>query len=244
MAESLTIGAIRFRKKLAEDDLIEYWTAKDHDLDRHVLIHLHKDATGDEASPIEFQRLSFIDAARTMAAFDHRHIAKLLTYGRMEDGRPYLTTPRYRFRLREFFADDEGEDFGRAERWVFKLTYALADIHTRNYVHGRLSQDAVFLSGGRDEIKLAGFHGAAGLENTDRPSPANDVFQLGLLAYRLLVGRYPGAAAERPSAANPAISKALEGWIVRCLAQNAERRPADGAEALAALVAIRGENES
>lgn len=229
------LGAIEPEKRLAGDASGEYWLAYDRDLDRDCLLRLHLDSDAADAEPMEFQRLRFIETARALASLDHANIARVLDYGVGPEGQPYLVLPRYPRRLTERLREDDPLELDFAIRLLDETCTGLAAAHREGLVHGALTPSSIFLCDAAPFIRLTGFYGQAGRQDKGRPESVDDVFQLGVLAYRLLSGRAPTADAPRPSVLNPALSPNLEAWTMCCLAQDRAIRPDAAPEALEIL---------
>ncbi len=229
------IGEIRPDRRLAGDATGEYWLARDRNLDRDCLLRLHIDAGDEAAEPIELQRLRFIEAARALASIDHATVARVLDYGVGPDGRPYMVLPAYPRRLTERLADPEPLDLKLAKQLIKELCTGLAVAHAQGVTHGGLTPSAIFLCDRAPHVRLANFYGGIGNSDKARPRTADDIFQLGHLAYRLLSGRPPVADAASPCTLNPALSPVLGAWTMRCLARDPAIRPDAAPAALAQL---------
>jgi len=229
------IGALKPEKRLAADGLWEIWLARDLDLAAPRLVVRHTDSTDPAAEPAELQRLRFLDAARALARIEHRNVARILDFRREADGVPVWVMPGYRRRLTERLAQDSAPDREEAQRLLDGVSAGLAAAHAENVFHGALGPESVLLAGAEATPKLYGFYGGVGRSDSGRPAAVADVFQLGLLAYRLFAGKSPAANAPRPSALAPGLPPSLEEWIMSCLARDPAKRPQTGAAALDAF---------
>ncbi len=220
------IGAFRAERRLVRDRTGEYWLARDRDLDRYCLLRLHTPSVSERAPPIDRQQLSFALEARALAAVDHPNVARLLDHGLDLSGRPFIVLPAYPKRLTERLDQTPSLDVAHGTRIMLDISAALAAVHAAGFAHGALGPEHVFLRERPPYAKLLGFSEMAG-----GAAAAADVFQLGLLAFRVLAGAAPSAGV-LPSDLAPDIAPALERWIVRCLSREPEARPQSGAAAL------------
>lgn len=228
-------GSLEAEERLNEDAAGEYWRAFDRNLDRKCLVRLHLDAEDATAEPVELQRLRFIAAARALAGIDHANVARILDYGVADDGRPFMVHPFYPQRLSERLADAGPLPLHIAARYLDEVCAGLAAAHAASVTHGALTPAEIFLCDIRPHVRLVGFYGDVGRSDRRRPGPADDIRQLGRLAYRLLSGQAATEDAPPLRDRNPALPPGLTTWTMDCLAADAARRPASAATARASL---------
>ena len=196
-----------------------------------------------------------------LAAVEHHGLVPLVDFGHLADGRRFVARP---------FVEgvDLSQHWGPARMLgdlvalLVDLLTALQVLHKAGFVHGDLKPRNVLvtpegqavltdfgLSRPREESRpgeLAGgtwFYAAPELLLGAQPSPASDLFALGVLVHELHVGeRRPAAEfyAEFPrrsfleAAGTPPerLPKLLRTWTLRLLGTDPNDRPADAAEAL------------
>ena len=179
------------------------------------------------ASPSERER--FFAEARLLADITHRGVVKVLSFGTLPDGRPYLAMEKL---VGESLATrltrgrlTLGESFN-----VFgQLVSAVAELHQRGLVHRDLKPENVMLvNGGRFAVLLdfgiakpldspastvtraGGVRGTPAYMAPERffgspASPASDIYELAVVKYAMLVGRLPWNVFTDPEARlNPA----------------------------------------
>lgn len=116
----------------------------------------------------------------------------------------------------------------------------LAEIHAAGWVHGDLAPKHVFLTrgrSGRETVKLIDFGAAAPIEERSdgKLSPANDVFALGAMLARALVGSAQPSRDDLPQSA-------LGELLARTLDPNPTLRPA-AVDLVRELLRVREEGE-
>jgi serine/threonine-protein kinase len=214
----------------------------------------------------------FVAERQILSDFAHPNIARLLDGGATDDGRPFLVMEKVDGEPLTDWADDRRAGVGERLRLFLQVTDAVQEAHRRLVVHRDLKPSNVLVDRG-GQVKLLDF-GIAKLvdpaaEELDLtrlgPYPltrrwaspeqvrgevvttSSDVYQLGLILYRLLGGAAPfGDEREAPHPARPAPQDApprsFEAALDRCdgerLAEIARRR---GTTPRALLRSLRGD---
>ena len=225
----------------------------------------------------QFTRETFLREARIANLVDHPAVTEVFATGSFA-GRPYLAMERLRGRSLGAALDDAALPRDAAIDVLLELCEVLDAAHAAGVVHGDLKLDNVFVldepgTGGR-RIKLLDW-GIARIAGEDDPlrgiiagtltyvapeqircdeiTPAADVYALGVLAYRLLLGEPPFAAAvdldllhkhlcgvpPAPRTRWPAIPGPLEATLLAMLAKQPAARPTLR-DIAAVLRAVRG----
>ncbi|MBT2989951.1 MAG: protein kinase [Candidatus Thiodiazotropha sp. (ex Ctena orbiculata)] len=158
--------------------------------------------------------------------------------------------------------------------WLRNIAEGLAYLHIQDppKVHGDLKLDNVLLdkaSGARlvdfgqtraieEQFVLTDGAGALsylapeiigkGIEGEGKRYVSSDIYSFGVIAYRMLTGRFPRRTVHevinltpfpRPAELNPSIPRELDALVVKCLEKRPENRFATGSELLAATDEVR-----
>lgn len=258
LAAGALIDGFRVKRRLAEGAMGEVYLAQDERLGRKVALKFVKAAALD---PTTFER--FLAEARTTARFAHPHIVTVYAVGAYGN-RPYLALE---FLDGESLRDrlDRGPlPIPEALRVARAVAEALAEAHRHGVIHADLKPENVVLpSDGRPRVVdfgLARFAGADGVSASGTPAymaperwqgaaptPAIDVWSLGVLVHELIEGERPLPDVELASFAyaprlvplGRTVAHHPVGELLHaCLAADPKARPTaeDAAQRLAALL--------
>jgi len=203
-------GHLKVIEKLGDGSFAEVFRAYDPLLDREVALKLRR---GEQGAPSAARR-HFIHEARRLARVRHPNV--IVVHGAdVHDDRVGLWTDLVTGNTLEQWLALEGPL--TAEEAVLiglDLCRALAAVHAAGIVHGDVKTSNVMRErGGRIILmdfgagsEIAGAWPRAGAVGTpismapeilrgERPTPASDIYSLGVLLYRLVSGRYPLEAA-------------------------------------------------
>ncbi|MFP2960669.1 protein kinase domain-containing protein [Myxococcus sp. 1LA] len=241
----IQLEGYRVLRPIGEGAMGQVFLAQDLALGRRVALKfLRVELLGAESAAL------LLEEARTTARFNHPHIVTVHAVG-VYEGRPYLVLEhvdgeslRQRL-LRERPGPNEALRICRA------IAEAVAEAHRHGVVHADLKPENVLLP--RDgRVRVVDFglarhvgaeHGAASgtpaYMAPERwhgapPSPAIDVWALGIIAWELLEGRRPIEDAQlasfaftpRPVAAPPRLAELQGGALLHaCLALDPTQRP-------------------
>jgi serine/threonine-protein kinase len=216
--------------------------------DREVALHflnLDDDSDGSIAGALPL-------AVARCAQLSHPNVIALEEHGRSEDDGAYylVTEPLTGVSLATALDDDDAFTLSRALQVALQIGRALRAAHKLGIVHGALAPANVRLSHvhGGELARVVGFDCAAlsprspGLngpyqapERTQGRAPdvRGDIYALGALVYRMLVGEAP--TVEAPTLKAPLLSnvsrepvpRALEELIARCLEPDPSVRLSD-----------------
>jgi len=200
-----TWGHLRVVARLGEGSFGEVYRAHDTVLDRHVALKLSKRAFG-----LDTER-RFLDEARRLARVRHPNV--VVVHGAdVNDGRVGLWTDVVEGETLEALLDRHGLLSAREAAVIgLDLCGALAAVHAQGLVHGDVKAANVMRErGGRivlmdfGTVKELPRHGgeailtrgtplvlAPELLRGQPPTPAADLYSLGVLLYRLVTGRHP-----------------------------------------------------
>lgn len=218
------------------------------------------------------------DALRQAAAVRHPHLAELLDVGEEQAllfvVRELVPDGSLRTLLQQRQGQQESWPLALGLRLVQQAASAAGAAHRAGLAHGDVRPDTVLLQAtGADDrpyaAKVTGLGQAALSYNPplgmpaylspeqtrgDQPTPASDVYALGVLLYEVATGMVPFAARSLEEAATKHGSAApvpprqlrqnlpadLETLILACLAKEPGQRPADGNAVAVALDGIIG----
>lgn len=258
LAAGSLIDGFRVKRRLAEGAMGEVYLAQDERLGRKVALKFLKTSG---LAPATFER--FLAEARTTARFAHPHIVTVYAVG-AHGNRPYLALE---FLDGESLRDrlDRGPlPIPEALRIARAVADALAEAHRHGVIHADLKPENVVLpSDGRPRVVdfgLARFAGADGVAASGTPAymaperwqgaaptPAIDVWSLGVLLHELIEGERPLPDAElatfayapRPVPLGKTVAHLPIGELLHaCLAVDPKARPPadDVARRLAAVL--------
>lgn len=272
-------GRYRVTRALPDPDTqVESYEGVQLALERPVLVKV----LGREAQGRSDLKERFLREGRALARLDHPHIAHVLELGTI-DGRPFVVRDHGSGRLlEEWWAEGRRFSWGEVHQIVSSLLSALGALHAEGLVHRGLSGRSVALDErARPKIvdfqevqlaaagpgpKLTGLGMVLGDPRCASPEhlmgfatdPRADLYSLGVVAYRMLVGHFPYAGhtaalllAEqgRPapslwSRVNvPEAARPLAELVTQLLAISPEARPADARTAALQLGAHGPEPE-
>jgi tetratricopeptide (TPR) repeat protein len=240
-------------RKLADGRATQVWQARDREAGADRVLKIL--TTG-----VAAERAAFLATARLQQQFRHPNLQGCEA---VHDGEPSFAV--LGSVARGDLASLRGRPWSQLVPVLAAVADALAALHERGVVHRDLKPANVLI--GDDGAPLLadfGLAAAAGDARAPRggspfsmspqqldgrpPTPADDCYGFGALAYELLSGYppfYPDARAERvrgePVAALPArlgVPPALEQLVLRCLAKEPQQRPARPADIAAELRAL------
>lgn len=213
--------------------------------------------------------------ASAAARIDHPNVTSVFRLGTLQDGTPYLVMQYVRGRtLTALMASSGNVSMDHAVAIISQLAEALAAAHRERIIHRDVKPGNVLIEQDTNQAILSDF-GIAGIQETgtriatrltlhgevlgdaryispeqargDPPTPASDIYSLGIIAYELLTGAYPyrddgnDISAHLNAEANPLASHrsdipaSVERIVMQALAKNADERPT--AEQLIAVLA-------
>jgi len=223
-------------------------------------------------------RNAFITEALLLSQLEHPGIVRYVAHGELAEGGAYIVTEWLEGEDLGARLDRGRLSTAEAITFITRVANVLAAAHARGVVHLDLKPSNLFLADGDlsdfrlldfgialltrsvstdpDHQLIAGTPGYMAPEQVsgNELSPATDVFALGCVLYRCLVGRriFEGSAQEvvrrtvaetvpPPSSLVPDLHPALDALLATLLSPNPAGRPADAAGVLAALAALPAE---
>ena len=261
LAPGLRVARFQMVRELGRGAFGVVWEARDLELGRPVAFKIVR--AGGRAALRE-QRLA--SEAEAAARLTHPNIVTLYDVGRCEQG-PYLVLELLRGETLDDRLGRERLVPDACVRVAIEIARGLAHAHAAGVVHRDLKPGNVFLcDDGRVKVLDFGMAHAFGSPKVDGGTPdymapeqrsgapedeRTDVFALGVILHRMLAGTLPETPRRRRSAGTRAPpepplpgSPALAALVARMLERDPRRRPRDGGEVLAALLAIGAEPEA
>jgi hypothetical protein len=268
-------GRYRILKRLGQGGMGTVYLAQDTQLGRPVALKIpHFDAEDDTGRIERFYR-----EARVAATFTHPHLCPVYDVGEI-DGVHFLTMPYLPGETLASWLKRHGP-LAQAEaiRLAAFLARALDVAHRAGVVHRDLKPANVMLNEGREPVImdfglarrsaagdprltvsgiLVGTPGYLAPErvggDAESPSPAGDIYSLGVMLYEMLTGRLPFEGPvhdllrqvltrepESPSGRRPGLDPRLEAVCLKALAKDPKQRFPDMASFAVALEACRRE---
>ncbi|MBI2374062.1 MAG: serine/threonine protein kinase [Deltaproteobacteria bacterium] len=208
---------------------------------KHAAVYCAKDRTDDREVSLKVFRPDYVagwknrrpvfDRLQKIAKVDHPNVATVLDVGEV-DGRAFVASEYVPGTLAAVLHVRHRLSVVESLRLAMRLSAALVEIHAAKLVHGNIKPENVLfdplgivkltdfwlpvsdppseISG---ESELA-YRSAAQLAGT-LPAPTDDIFAVGVLLYRLIIGRFPYAGLERRKLPESLASatKARPGWL-------------------------------
>ena len=243
-------------RRLADGRATQVWQARDPVAGADCVLK-----TLVAAGPDERER--FVSAARLQRSLSHPNLQPCLE---VHDGDPIFAV--FPFLARGDLTALRGRPWIELVPVLAGVADGLAALHARGLVHRDLKPANVLLADdGTPRLADFGLAAGTGVEDAPRggspfsmspqqldgapPSPADDIYAFGALAYELLAGYppfYPDAPPERVRNERPAqlpalarVPTALERLVLDCLAKHPRSRPAAAADLASGLRALASE---
>ncbi|HEY6881295.1 MAG TPA: serine/threonine-protein kinase [Polyangiales bacterium] len=240
------IGAFQLLGPIGSTAYGRAFRARGDRQDREVALHfLNRDEDGDGASALPL-------AVARCAQLSHPNVIAVEEHGRSEDdGSFYLVTESLDgVSLAAALEDEDAFPLPRALNVALQIARALRAAHTLGIPHGALGPTNVRLSRvhGGELARVVGFDCAALSPRSSAltgpyqaperaqgktPDARGDIFALGALLYRMLVGEAPtveAPALRAPSLSNVSrepVPRALDELVARCLEPDPDARLSD-----------------
>ena len=189
--------------------------AQETNLERLVAVKTLRGALArDERAQRRFKR-----EASAAARIDHPNVTRVYRLGERADGAPYLVMQYVRGRtLMSVMASSGSLDQSSAVSFLRQVSQGLEAAHRERVIHRDVKPGNILIEDETDVATLSDF-GIAGIQETgariatrltqhgevlgdvryispeqargDPPTPASDIYSLGIVAYELLTGAYP-----------------------------------------------------
>ena len=252
LAPGDAVGEYRVVREIGRGGMGVVYLAERPDVGLRAAVKVLAGPVADDALDPDFER--FREERRHLARLVHPGVARLYDAGHTDDGRPYFVMELVEGEPVTAYADRRGLGLrDRAELFV-QLCQAVRHVHGRGVVHGDVKPDNVLVADddeGRPVAKLLDFgvaarwRGVSGRENQapplphrpftyaytapelvagGAPTPASDVYALGVVLHDLLAG----ALASRGM-----LRSRLEALARRAASPDIGRRPATAVDLLA-----------
>ena len=167
-------------------------------------------------------------ALRLFGSLDHPGVVPLLAQGVLADGQLWLAAVRPAGPVLHDALVGRSLRADKVATLVRDAADVLRYVHWRGLVHGNLHPLSISMAEGEQSVSISDWgdiearpHGVFDPPGAQPDEPTNDVFALGVIAYRALTGRFP-----RPDVVSvPGAPPALAQLILEMMAPNADDRP-------------------
>jgi serine/threonine protein kinase len=172
--------------------------------------------------PSDSERRRFLDEARLLADVNHPGVVRILGFGELPDGRPYLAMERLEGESLANRLNQGALEVGSALALFEQLCQAVHTLHERGLIHRDIKPENVFLIRQEQYAVLLDFGIAKPMDAPDSTvtreggvrgtpaymaperffgAPANtatDIYELGVVLYTMVTGRLPWEGASDP----------------------------------------------
>ena len=236
-------GRFEVVDRIDENTQAVVWAAKDRQTKRSLQVRvIRPELVSSDSAP------DFREACRTAAGLSHRNIARVFGVGRTDKGEHFIAGEWIDgMRLSDFIQARDRDGHPLSLRGIYNvvahLCSALSYAHEKG-PHGTLRPSVVWVTrGGRVKVDDFGVGqvllesvGPNAFKNTDHACLApevkrgeqatlrSDVFGIGAILYELFTTRSPGADFVAPSEVRDDIPPEMDGILLRCLAEDPEKR--------------------
>lgn len=204
---------------------------------------------------IKLLREANVREIKALTLISHPHVVRVSEQGWTSEGYPFFVMQYVEGRRLRDVIQDGGMELGRAARIIRQLGSALSAVHDKGVIHRDLKPENVMLqTSGNDEFAVIIDFGVATVKESQagrpeqetwagtpfymapeqlrgRPVPASDVWALGVVAYEMVTGRKPFAAADvlalaetpraaaftKPNELRPELPEAAQDVILKAL---------------------------
>lgn len=256
------IGRYRVGQRLGQGGMGEVYGAADEELDRPVAL---KFVPSSRAGQLGISLDSLLREAKAASALNHPHIVTVHEVVRTESGLAIVMEQVAGTSLRSLCGSPVAPE--KAAACIHQAARALEAAHASGIIHRDIKPENLMV---RPDgyVKLLDFGLAKSVESAavnssvpstagtlrymspeqvrgEAPTPASDVFSLGVVMFELLTGAHPfkapsllqtmqaiaSAEAVPPSRLRPAVPERLSALTLAMLSKDPQRRPAAGAVA-------------
>jgi serine/threonine protein kinase len=270
------IGHYKIVRQVGMGAFGSVYEAFDPLLDRRVAIKLsrtHADSPDYETPAVRFQT-----EARVLRRLDHPSIARVFDTGVLDDGTPFLVMEWTEGRsLDQILQAGQRIPLDESLSIAEQTASALGAAHAAGFLHSDVKPSNIFIDDASSahfpRVMLSDFGLAGALSSATSMtkagtvigtpyymapeqirgqalSPSSDVWQLGVVLFRMLTGKLPfqgdglgvvqaiiSAQVDIPEGAN--LPPAVEAFLRRCLDKDPLKRPPNGTEAAGELARLR-----
>jgi tRNA A-37 threonylcarbamoyl transferase component Bud32 len=270
------IGQYKIVRQVGMGAFASVYEAFDELLGRRLAVKVAK--THPDSLDFETPAVRFQTEARVLRRLDHPSIARVFDTGVMDDGTPFLVMEWIEGRsLEQILQDGQRIPLDESLSIAEQAASALGAAHEAGFVHSDVKPSNIFIDDASSKhsprVKLSDFGLAGALSSATSMtkagtvigtpyymapeqirgqalSPSSDVWQLGVVLFRMLTGLLPfrgdglgvvqaivSAHVEIPEGAN--LPPSVEAFLRRCLDKDPLKRPLNGTEAAGELARLR-----
>jgi serine/threonine-protein kinase len=142
-ASNLIAGRYALQEAIGEGGMAVVWKASDRTLQRTVAVKL-LDASGRDRDALAER---FLREARLAAAVEHRHVVRVVDFGRAEDGTPFMVMEFLKGEsLADYLFRDPRPPIEEVVRIIALTLRGLEAVHEVGIVHRDIKPDNIFLA--------------------------------------------------------------------------------------------------
>jgi tRNA A-37 threonylcarbamoyl transferase component Bud32 len=257
---------------LGQGGSAQVYLAEDQALGREVAVKI----LDQEAARDQNIRKRFVKEARALAQLAHPNICAVFDVGEV-DGLPFIVMEKLEISLKALIEREGALEIGDSLRIATEVASGLAAAHSRGIVHCDMKPaNVLFDKEGRAKIADFGIartpqdaHDTPQLFATalyvapervegKQPTPATDLYGLGLILYEMLVGKPPFTSSNPtvllrdhvvrppipPSHLRPSLPQEIDEVVTKALAKAPDLRYRNAAEFARALSRIEGAEDA